>query len=64
MNRRNFLLSSAAVGASIGARSYAQIQGANDRVNVGIIGLGRRGSIVSAALLADPRVRIIAVSDI
>jgi len=64
MNRRNFLLSSAAVGASIGARSYAQIQGANDRVNVGIIGLGRRGTIVSAALLADPRVRIVAVSDI
>jgi predicted dehydrogenase len=64
MNRRHFLFSSAAVGASIGARSYAQIRGANDRVNVGVIGLGRRGTIVSAALLADPRVRIVAVSDI
>lgn len=62
MNRRDFIRSSAA--AAISARSYARVLGANDRVGLGVIGLGRRGTIVSGALLADERVRLAAVSDI
>jgi predicted dehydrogenase len=64
MNRRDFLLSSASFGAAMTARSYARVLGANDRVQLGIIGLGRRGTIVSGALLEDSRARIVAVSDV
>jgi predicted dehydrogenase len=64
MNRRTFMGSSVTAAVAISARSYARIFGANDRVNLGIIGLGRRGNIVSAALLEDQRARIVAVSDV
>jgi predicted dehydrogenase len=62
MNRRDFLATSAA--ALITARSYAQILGANDRVRLGIIGCGRRGTIVGRALLQDPRASIVALCDV
>jgi len=64
MNRRDFVLSSAGVATALSARSYARILGANDRVHLGIIGLGRRATIVSAALVADSRARIAAVCDV
>jgi predicted dehydrogenase len=64
MNRRAFVRSSATAAVALTARSYASVLGANDRVNLGIIGLGRRGTIVSGALLEDPRSRIVAVSDV
>lgn len=64
MNRRAFIGSSAAAAVALTARSYASILGANDRVNLGIIGLGRRGTMVSSALLEDQRARIIALSDV
>ena len=64
MNRRDFLLSSASFGAAMTARSYGQVVGANDRVQAGVIGAGRRGTIVSAALLRDSRARIVSVSDV
>lgn len=46
------------------AKSYAQIPGANDRVSLGIIGVGRRGSAVGAAFLADPRTHLVAIADV
>lgn len=64
MNRRDFLTTSAIAGAALTARSYARVRGANDNVQLGVIGLGRRGTILSHALLRDPRARIVAVSDI
>jgi predicted dehydrogenase len=64
MNRRNFLLAAATATAGMSARSYGQIAGANDRVGLGVIGLGRRGTIVGAAFLEDNRVSIRAVSDV
>ncbi len=64
MNRREFLYSGAAAAATLSARSYASIVGANGRVGLGVIGLGRRGTIVSRGFLADPRVQIVAVCDI
>jgi predicted dehydrogenase len=68
MNRRDFLTGSAALGAiatsGMSARSYAAIPGANDRLNLGVIGLGRRGTIVSAGFVQDQRVRIGALCDV
>jgi predicted dehydrogenase len=53
MNRPGFLYGGVPSAAAMSARSYGRILGANDRVGIGVIGLGRRGTIVSAALLAD-----------
>jgi len=66
MNRRAFLYNGGvlASAASISAKSYSQIMGANDRVNLGVIGLGRRGIIVSNGFLKDPRVKIVALCDV
>jgi predicted dehydrogenase len=64
MNRREFIAGSgAATAAAMTARSYGQILGANDRVGLGIIGVGRRGRIVGAAFLADKRTRLTAIAD-
>ncbi|HKR27842.1 MAG TPA: Gfo/Idh/MocA family oxidoreductase [Acidobacteriaceae bacterium] len=67
MNRRDFLLTSAAAAVTtrgMDARAYASILGANDRVGLGVIGLGRRGTIVTDAFVEDPRVEIRALCDI
>ena len=64
MNRREFLVTAASASAGMSARSYSQIVGANDRIGLGAIGLGRRGTIVSTAFLQDDRVTIRAVSDV
>lgn len=68
MNRREFVVGGAALGAlsttGMTARSYAAVSGANDRVSLGVIGLGRRGLIVSNGFVQDPRVRIVALCDV
>lgn len=67
MNRREFLYTGAAAAVAaraMDARAYASIPGANDRVGLGIIGLGRRGTIVSDAFVQDPRVEVRALCDI
>ncbi len=69
VNRREFLQAGSAVAAvaatsvAMTARSYGQILGANGRVGVGIIGVGRRGRIVGAAFLQDKRTRLTAIAD-
>jgi predicted dehydrogenase len=64
MNRRGFLYAGAATAAAMSARSYARIAGASERVRLGVIGLGRRGTIVSSAFLEDNRADIVAVCDV
>jgi predicted dehydrogenase len=64
MNRRDFLIAGTAAATAYSASSYARVLGANDRVGLGVIGAGRRGTIVSAAFLADPRVQILGLCDI
>jgi predicted dehydrogenase len=68
VNRREFLYTGAVAAAtaarSMDARAYAAIPGANDRVGLGVIGLGRRGTIVSGGFVQDPRVQIRALADI
>ncbi len=64
MNRRDFIYAGAVSVAAMSARSYARVLGANDRVGLGVIGLGRRGRIVAAGFLEDPRAEIRATCDI
>lgn len=66
MNRRSFLgntLRSAGTAAWTAA-SYRRVSGANNRIGLGLIGAGRRGSLVTAAFLEDQRVDLRAVCDI
>ncbi len=71
MNRRSFLTTSAAglIGASSALRptaaaAAARIQGANDRVRVGVIGTGRQGRTVMSGHLMLDDVDIVAVCDV
>ncbi len=67
MNRRQFLYTGAAAtvtARAMNACAYDAILGANDRVGLGVIGLGRRGSIVSHGFVQDPRVQVRALADI
>ena len=67
MNRRDFLRTSTAAAVAtraMDARAYASILGANDRVGLAVIGLGRRGTIVTDAFVQDPRVQVRALCDI
>lgn len=67
MNRREFLYSGTAAALAaraMDARAYAAIPGANDRVGLGIIGLGRRATDVTAAFVQDPRIQVRALCDI
>lgn len=67
MNRRDFLVAgtAAAAGSAMTARSWARVPGANDRVRLGVIGLGRRATIVCGqGFLQDPRAQIVAVCDV
>jgi len=68
VNRHEFIYTGAvaatAAARSMDARAYAAIPGANDRVGLGVIGLGRRGTIVCGGFVQDPRVQIRALADI
>lgn len=71
MSRRNFIQTSAVgvigLSAGISAKSYGQILGANDRINIAFMGCGARGSehIIMADLSAkDKNLGIVAVCDI
>jgi predicted dehydrogenase len=61
MLRRSFLTSSA---AGVTALSSGRVLGANDRVNVGIIGCGGRARLVSRLMREAPNVAFTAVADV
>ncbi len=62
MNRRSFLRSAAI--PAVTAASYRRIYGANDRLGLGLIGAGRRGSLVAAAFQQDGRVDLRSICDV
>ena len=70
MRRRDFLNS--CVAASVGwaalaikpARAADRVAGANDRIRVGWIGCGGRGSFVARCFYESPAVEIVAVCDV
>ena len=57
MNRRNFVLTSAA------AAQVALAQSANDQVATAMIGIGNRGSYLLKAVMAQPSARVVALCD-
>src|SRR6476469_16509 len=66
VNRRDFMKSAAALGASLGVTNLAR--GANDRIQVGVIGVGGRGSYVAREFAKvgkeDNSCQIVAVCDV
>lgn len=68
MNRRDFLYTGTAAAAAatgLNARSYANVLGANDRIGLGVIGSGRRATVVcGGGFTKDPRVEFRALADV
>jgi len=62
ISRRRFLVGAAAAGASF-SLFPSHVLGANDRVNIGIIGLGNKGGAHLNDFAKIPNVEIVAVSD-
>ena len=70
-SRREFLKDSAmtAAGLSVGINAltspvFAQTPGANDKVRVGFIGLGNRGTQLLRRFMANPDVEVAALCDV
>src|SRR5438105_8784898 len=62
MVRRNFLKHATAAGMT--ALSASRILGANDRINIGLIGCGGRGRYVARLMREAPNVAYTAVADV
>ncbi len=69
--RRNFLKTSAAAAAgtslaaeALGAPSVQPAMGANDRIRVGFIGVGNRGSQLLQGFMAQPDCQVAALCDV
>lgn len=63
LSRRTFLRGAVASGIGLAAANYARILGANDRLQLGVIGTGIRGQDVLRAFLKDPAVVAVAMCD-
>ena len=70
-SRRKFIKQSAtaAAGVSLGmsafsAASYAKVQGANDRIQMGFIGIGNRGTKLLHRFMANDDVEVAALCDV
>ena len=66
-NRRNFLLTtSAGVAAGLSAAQYSALAqtGANETINMGIIGIGGRGNSLMDSFLRKDGVQFVAVCDV
>jgi predicted dehydrogenase len=61
MDRRNFLRAS---GLGVTALSAARVYGANERLNIGLIGCGGRGRYVARLMRENPGVSYSAVADV
>jgi len=64
-SRRTFIKASAlaAAGASLTARSWAQVSGANSDIRVAVVGLNGRGKSHIASLRSLPGARLVALCD-
>jgi predicted dehydrogenase len=63
-NRREFIKTTAAGTAAFLAYPAATVLGANDRVRVGMIGVGARGQDLLKQILAVPNIQLVAMADI
>jgi len=64
LGRRDLFRAAAGAAASWTASSYAQVRGANDRVNLGVIGCGGRGMGVMGTFLKTEAVKVTAACDV
>jgi len=62
--RRGFLKQAALGTAAFFAYPDARVLGANDRVRVGIIGVGNRGQDLLEEVLAVPNIQLVAIADV
>ncbi len=69
--RRTFLTKTGVIAAgvtlgasSVSAKSYSRIIGANDKIRMGFIGIGNRGSQLLNLFMAQPDVQVAALCDI
>ncbi|MDO5553809.1 MAG: Gfo/Idh/MocA family oxidoreductase [Planctomycetia bacterium] len=64
INRRGFLISCLALGtATAFCPSVLSARGANERLRVGVIGLGNRGSLLLNTLLEMDKIDVVAIAD-
>jgi predicted dehydrogenase len=64
MHRRSFLKSGLRGAAGLSALSYGRILGANDRMSLGVIGTGERGTYVMTCFQKNPKVQVTALCDV
>ncbi|HZU29334.1 MAG TPA: gfo/Idh/MocA family oxidoreductase, partial [Bryobacteraceae bacterium] len=50
--------------ATISALSWSRILGANDRIGLGVIGLGERGTYVMTVFQKNPEIEVRALCDV
>jgi predicted dehydrogenase len=62
--RRRFLKQAALGTAALVTYPHARVLGANDRVRVGMIGVGNRGQDLLEEVLAVPNIQLVAIADI
>jgi predicted dehydrogenase len=63
--RRDFLKQTATAGAAfLSAKLAAGVVGANDRIRIGMIGVGSRGQELLKQILAVPNTQVIAMADV
>jgi predicted dehydrogenase len=64
IDRRQFLGRAGGSAAAMTALSYSRIQGANEKIGLGLIGAGDRGRGDMAGFMKDPAVEVVAVCDV
>src|SRR5437867_3034531 len=66
INRRTFTKAAAAAGAlaALHAAGVSRVQGANDRVRLGFIGVGNRGDQLLDAFLVHADAQVVALCDV
>ena len=64
IDRRRFFKKTGTAVAAISAASYSRVQGANDRVRIGVVGLRGRGRTHIAEFVKHPGAEVAAIVDI
>jgi predicted dehydrogenase len=62
--RRDFIKKAAVGAAALAAYPSARVLGANDRVRIGMIGVGGRGQELLSQVLALPNAQLVAIADV
>lgn len=63
-SRREFLKQTSRAASAMAAASYSRVLGANERINLGLIGAGDRGTHVMSLFQRNSAIQVVAVCDI